>query len=93
MPTETRLCFLLPGKTVLIALKLTYHETLSMYHVYIELKGQKVVSCLEWNGNTKCRKNYRMGIITFYTYVDFPSGKCKKIWNINNNNSNGIGSY
>lgn len=47
MPTETRLCFLLPGKIVLIALKLTYHEILSMYHVYIELKGQKVVSCLE----------------------------------------------
>ena len=47
MPTETGLCFLLPGEILLIALKLPYHEILSMYYVYIELKGQKVASCLE----------------------------------------------
>lgn len=41
----SKLCFLLPGKILLLALKLTHHGILNIHYVYTELKGQKVVFC------------------------------------------------
>ena len=92
-PTETRLCFSLPGKILLLALRLTHHGILNIYYVYTELKEQKVVFCLKWNGNTKCRKKIKEGYhyLTFLCWLPIreikKNLKCKYLGNINNNSS------